>query len=148
MALGKQSWAFHWPGTPGATLTLEPYELELRAAFGTSHSSTTRRRNALFTFRTPILGPTVVPLATAAGAEVLGYGEVGLPPKKAAVYHADLADGGWCPTLRQRCCTAACTALLARARAFLCARCCTRTHTHPAGHPPTRSLPLRRSPRC
>jgi L-alanine-DL-glutamate epimerase-like enolase superfamily enzyme len=72
------SFAFRWPGVPPATLTIEPYTLELRAAFGTSHSSTTQRCNALFTFRT--------------SGEVVGYGEVGLPPKKAAVYHADLAD--------------------------------------------------------
>ena len=59
------------------SLTLSPFPLELRSAFGTSHSSTTGRRNALFGVRVD---------------DIAGYGETGLPPKKVGVYEANYAD--------------------------------------------------------
>lgn len=58
-------------------LSLSPFPLELRSAFGTSHSSTTGRLNALFHVE---VGP------------FQGYGEVGLPPRKAGVYEATYED--------------------------------------------------------
>lgn len=51
--------------------------LDLKCAFGTSHSVTTSRTNAVITFRC---------------GQMVGYGEVGLPPKKAGVYFSDLGD--------------------------------------------------------
>lgn len=56
-------------------LHLYPYALDLRAAFGTSHSSSTRRSNALL--RVQI-------------GSVNGWGEAGLPPKKTGCYEATL----------------------------------------------------------
>lgn len=49
----------------------------LRAAFGTAHSLTTERKNALCTIKID---------------DVIGYGEVGLPPKKPFCYKADYDD--------------------------------------------------------
>ena len=51
-------------------------ELALRAPFGTSHSSTTARRNVLFTVR---------------AASTDGRGESGLPPRKPGVYEGTVA---------------------------------------------------------
>ena len=62
-------------------VAVAPYELELRSAFGTSHSSTTTRCNALIQLSLSSAPPTAI-----------GYGEVGLPPKKAGCYLADYAD--------------------------------------------------------
>jgi L-alanine-DL-glutamate epimerase-like enolase superfamily enzyme len=58
-------------------LALKKYILELRTAFGTSHSSTTKRTNALIriTWKNHV-----------------GHGEVGLPPKKKHCYLADFDD--------------------------------------------------------
>lgn len=62
-------------------LTLTPIELELAASFGTSHSSTTRRRNAL------------TKLSVREDAEVVnGFGEAGLPPKRFGCYEGSIDD--------------------------------------------------------
>jgi len=57
---------------------LEPYKLDLRSAFGTSHSLTTQRTNALITAQI--------------NDNFVGYGEIGLPPKKPLCYTADYED--------------------------------------------------------
>lgn len=61
-------------------LSCEPYPLILRSAFGTSHSSTTTRTNALIFIQ-------VLP-----EDGMVGWGEVGLPPKKKHCYLADYDD--------------------------------------------------------
>ena len=91
-------------GVP-VSIVSEPYPLVLRTAFGTSHSSTQTRTNFLLTLQ---IGSTKVDKGQRDDAlfgdddgslnkhqsdvAVRGYGEVGLPPKKAGVYEADLAD--------------------------------------------------------
>eukprot|EP00026_Physarum_polycephalum_P009161 Phypoly_transcript_09273.p1 GENE.Phypoly_transcript_09273~~Phypoly_transcript_09273.p1 ORF type:complete len:423 (+),score=78.39 Phypoly_transcript_09273:66-1334(+) len=59
------------------SISLELYPLVLRAAFGTAHSLTTERKDALFTLKIN---------------DIVGYGEVGLPPKKPFCYKADYND--------------------------------------------------------
>eukprot|EP01027_Heterolobosea_sp_BB2_P013836 GEZU01019916.1.p1 GENE.GEZU01019916.1~~GEZU01019916.1.p1 ORF type:complete len:183 (-),score=42.23 GEZU01019916.1:54-536(-) len=59
-------------------IILEEYPLVLRSTFGTSHSATNFRTNALFTIK------------ISNGME--GFGEVGLPPKKKGCYLADVND--------------------------------------------------------
>lgn len=54
-------------------------ELKLKSSFGTSHSSTTTRTNALI----------ITTLETPEKKVFEGYGEVGLPPKKAFCYLAN-----------------------------------------------------------
>ena len=63
-------------------LSIEPYILELRTPFGTSHSASTTRTNALITLT------VTAPAATADGAvrTLVANGEVGLPPKKRGCY--------------------------------------------------------------
>lgn len=76
------------------------YQLELATAFGTSHSTSSFRNNALLLLRVPSLQAGVGNIVTGSaeyvaedGSWVLkGVGEVGLPPKKELVYEADLAD--------------------------------------------------------
>jgi L-alanine-DL-glutamate epimerase-like enolase superfamily enzyme len=63
----------------------EDYPLTLRSAFGTSHSITSSRVNALISLR---INLTNVPESNG----YVGYGEVGLPPKKPLCYLADLSD--------------------------------------------------------
>ena len=63
-------------------ISCEPYQLSLRSDFGTSHSSTTTRTNALIRFA----------LRPKDGEQILGVGEVGLPPKKPGCYLADYQD--------------------------------------------------------
>lgn len=58
-------------------IRLFEYNLTLRSAFGTSHSSTSSRQNGL--------------LELSFGSRQ-GYSEVGLPPKKPFCYEADLND--------------------------------------------------------
>lgn len=58
-------------------IRLFEYNLTLRTAFGTSHSSTSSRQNGL--------------LELSFGGRQ-GYSEVGLPPKKPFCYEADLND--------------------------------------------------------
>jgi L-alanine-DL-glutamate epimerase-like enolase superfamily enzyme len=65
-------------------LTLEPYNLKLRTAFGTSHSATTTRTNAL-------IGVHLFN-GSEQQQQIIGYGEVGLPPKKPNCYLADYND--------------------------------------------------------
>jgi hypothetical protein len=60
------------------TLTLENYPLKLKSTFGTSHSSTDFRLNGLCCIKI--------------NNEWIGWGECGLPPKKADVYFADFDD--------------------------------------------------------
>ena len=66
---------------PSATVpwscTLQPYLLDLKFPFGTSHSTTTSRNNALFSIKI---------------GGITSYGEAGLPPKRKHVYCADLDD--------------------------------------------------------
>ena len=59
-------------------LIIIPYNLKLLTAFGTSHSSTTSRVNALFLILF--------------NGELQGVSETGLPPKKLHSYEADLTD--------------------------------------------------------
>jgi hypothetical protein len=66
-------------------LACSSYPLELRSDFGTSHSSTTRRTNALIQVAVGRSDAT-------SAATVFGYGEVGLPPKKKGCYLADYDD--------------------------------------------------------
>ena len=61
-------------------LRVEKYQLELRSAFGTSHSSTTNRTNA------------IIRIEVEGGCCYRGVGEVGLPPKKKGCYLADYDD--------------------------------------------------------
>eukprot|EP01112_Ceratiomyxa_fruticulosa_P014556 TRINITY_DN4180_c0_g1_i2.p1 TRINITY_DN4180_c0_g1~~TRINITY_DN4180_c0_g1_i2.p1 ORF type:complete len:226 (+),score=37.35 TRINITY_DN4180_c0_g1_i2:157-834(+) len=68
-------------GQGSVRFSLEPYILELRSAFGTAHSLTTQRTNALITIQ---LGDSK--------NTFIGYGEVGLPPKKPHCYKADYND--------------------------------------------------------
>ncbi|EGG24276.1 mandelate racemase/muconate lactonizing enzyme domain-containing protein [Cavenderia fasciculata] len=68
------------------TLSFQPYKLTLRSAFGTAHSVTTVRNNALIKLD--------VTTTTSSGDVITihGYGECGVPPKKALCYFADLND--------------------------------------------------------
>lgn len=66
------------------SISVAPYLLNLRAEFGTSHSSTTQRINA---FLQIYLSSTDENDTT-----YFGYGEVGLPPKKKGCYLADYCD--------------------------------------------------------
>lgn len=65
------------------SVTLDKLVVRLRSAFGTSHSSTTVRENALFTVRFS---------SESVNDFVEGRGETGLPPKKPGCYLADFAD--------------------------------------------------------
>jgi hypothetical protein len=65
------------------------YQLELATSFGTSHFTSTFRSNALLLLRVPHSNKTLHDSET---WELKGVGEVGLPPKKALVYEADLDD--------------------------------------------------------
>jgi hypothetical protein len=58
-------------------ITLEPYIIKLKNPFGTSHSLTTSRHNALLTVY--FQGE-------------YGFGECGLPPKKPHCYYSDYED--------------------------------------------------------
>ena len=79
----RRVYRLHFGRCHAAILTIESYVLELRSAFGTSHSSTTSRQNALISFQ----------LAGGHGTTAaVGHGEVGLPPKKPSVYFANLDD--------------------------------------------------------
>lgn len=69
---GKRSASVRLSGLE-CTLTLQPMPLEMALPFGTSHSVTTSRTNALIS-------------ATLDGKT--GYGECGLPPKKKGIYMA------------------------------------------------------------
>eukprot|EP01132_Coremiostelium_polycephalum_P011878 gene11878-14529_t len=60
-------------------LSLKPYVLTLRNPFGTAHSLTTTRQNALITISID-------------QNKLVGYGESGLPPKKPNCYLADYND--------------------------------------------------------
>ena len=62
-------------------LSISSYHLELRTPFGTSHSQSSFRSNALITIR----------LESKDGA-LEGAGEVGLPPKKRGCYEANFYD--------------------------------------------------------
>ncbi len=62
-----------WP----CTLSFRTLDLDLRTAFGTSHSATTTRTNALVVLKVGCL---------------TGLGEAGLPPKKPGCYEADVKD--------------------------------------------------------
>jgi hypothetical protein len=64
-------------------LELEPMVLNMAQAFGTSHSKTTQRTNAL--------------VAVTIDA-ITGYGESGLPPKKPGIYMAGVRMGQSIPT--------------------------------------------------
>ena len=73
-------------GTLWLKLRFEPLPLRLRHVFGTSHSSSSTRTNALYTVEIGLRGTLDGrPLAT-------GQGESGLPPKKPMCYHADVTD--------------------------------------------------------
>src|SRR3990167_7452804 len=47
------SFSFSIPSSNAATISCQPYRLKLRSAFGTSHSSTTERTNALIRITFP-----------------------------------------------------------------------------------------------
>ena len=64
------------------------YSLELASAFGTSHSTSTFRHNALLLLRVPSCAEE----QEAEAWTLKGVSEVGLPPKKEMVYEADLDD--------------------------------------------------------
>jgi L-alanine-DL-glutamate epimerase-like enolase superfamily enzyme len=64
-------------------ITLDAFKLSLRTAFGTSHSSTTSRTNALLAIEISHLDGTPV---------VSGVGESGMPPKKFGCYESDIND--------------------------------------------------------
>src|SRR4051812_11955215 len=68
-----------------ATLTCEPYELALLSTFGTAHSATTSRTNVLVSTHLVARDSD-----GASSREVVGFGEIGLPPKKPLCYLADL----------------------------------------------------------
>jgi hypothetical protein len=61
------------------SLSCSRYQLELLSTFGTAHSATVSRTNALITAE-----------IRAQSNMFVGYGEIGLPPKKAHCYLADL----------------------------------------------------------
>lgn len=80
-------WVLNASQTWRVGLRVSKYGLELRAPFGTSHSSTSRRENALIEVWVE------VPQQDGSSAVTVGVGEVGLPPKKpAAGYLSDFAD--------------------------------------------------------
>jgi hypothetical protein len=76
-----------WPRPCVLTLGIEPYAIALRTPFGTSHSVTSSRTNALLS-----LTLTEGAGAGSSGACVRAFAEVGLPPKKPHVYSSDYAD--------------------------------------------------------
>jgi L-Ala-D/L-Glu epimerase len=65
-------------GACAVQLVLLAYKLELATAFGTAHSSTSFRQNALLILKVD--------------GVFMGVAEAGMPPKKALVYEADLDD--------------------------------------------------------
>lgn len=74
-------------------LCLLGYQLELATSFGTSHSTSSCRNNALILLRAPLTCTVNSSHSSVDKQWVLkGVGEVGLPPKKALVYEADLGD--------------------------------------------------------
>eukprot|EP01119_Soliformovum_irregulare_P024260 TRINITY_DN8657_c0_g1_i1.p1 TRINITY_DN8657_c0_g1~~TRINITY_DN8657_c0_g1_i1.p1 ORF type:complete len:431 (+),score=108.58 TRINITY_DN8657_c0_g1_i1:26-1318(+) len=75
--MAECQWDLSFSDCSHLKIQLEPYPLDLRTPFGTSHSSTSQRKNALITIT---LG------------EITGNGEIGLPPKKAYCYLADYED--------------------------------------------------------
>lgn len=66
------------------SLAVHSYPLTLRSAFGTAHSSSTSRTNALLKI--------VIAYGEKREKQLVGYGEVGLPPKKKGCYECDLQD--------------------------------------------------------
>ena len=68
------------------------YELELATSFGTSHSTSSFRNNALLLLRVPSQSAMEGETAGKVTWDLRGVGEVGLPPKKTLVYEADLND--------------------------------------------------------
>ena len=68
---------------------VEPLRVELRTPFGTAHSSTTTRTNALVRC---VLAFHDDEDAGRPRRAVVGIAEVGLPPKKPGVYDAEYAD--------------------------------------------------------
>ena len=68
---------------------VEPLRVELRTAFGTAHSSTTTRTNALVRCVLEVHDDADAGRPRRA---VVGIAEVGLPPKKPGVYDAEYAD--------------------------------------------------------
>ncbi|KAF0979728.1 hypothetical protein FDP41_001396 [Naegleria fowleri] len=69
------------------TLQLFEYHLELRSAFGTSHSSTTHRKNSLVN-----ISIQEQYHESSRSSFFEGFGECGLPPKKPNCYLADFDD--------------------------------------------------------
>lgn len=76
--------------TAQVTLSLAPYPLALRSAFGTSHSSSSERHNALLSVQLCDLFD-----GYAEDSGFCGVGEAGMPPRKTGCYELDY------PTLRQ-----------------------------------------------
>ncbi|KAG2383378.1 hypothetical protein C9374_004715 [Naegleria lovaniensis] len=85
------------------TLQLLEYHLELRSAFGTSHSSTTHRKNALIKISIHYDHEIIINNNYSATSQQSlppssslllfeGFGECGLPPKKPNCYLADFDD--------------------------------------------------------
>ncbi|KAF2075032.1 hypothetical protein CYY_003684 [Polysphondylium violaceum] len=64
------------------SINIRPYRLHLRNPFGTAHSVTTERNNALVT----------IEIINDENHTLRGYGECGLPPKKPYCYLADFND--------------------------------------------------------
>ena len=74
---------------PLLSIDCSPYTLDLRHQWTTSHSSTAQRTNALFTVKVEYVRDDGVPEPTM----VIGYGEVGMPPKNpSAGYYAEYSD--------------------------------------------------------
>lgn len=93
MAISCTSSSFDLELPSGAVISLSfaPLPVRLRHAFGTSHSSTSMRTNALFRCTVSSVG-VMCELATSRVTDATGYGEAGLPPKKPLCYLADLND--------------------------------------------------------
>lgn len=97
----EHTWSFEEDGSiVDISVRLSPYILKLRAAFGTAHSTTTSRSNALFTTTVSVrngedlrvfTGPSILFSLLILVLIFQGYGEVGLPPKKPYCYLADLS---------------------------------------------------------
>ncbi len=81
---GNTHWGFE------VSLNVDTVDLELRSAYGTSHSLTTSRTNARVS-----VSISIRHLAETDPDEAMvysGIAEIGMPPKKRFVYEAELSD--------------------------------------------------------
>lgn len=80
---------FSLPENKSLCISLHAYEITLRTAFGTNHSTSTSRLNGLLRLQ---LEGAEGKVGEEYESRRQVFAEVGLPPKKAFVYEADLTD--------------------------------------------------------